>query len=220
MFGGLRRDLGLTWFMLACLWGLAFTLGPFILLIDFGIDVESSGFISAIVTLFIGGTSPFWGLVADKIGRKKTATIGLLGLLITAVLAVVAINVFGIDYKDLRFYLILAPGIFCLASIGPSFLGRLGDTAISGERGIVSSGFQFVTSMGEVTGVVVGGIGYMLAHRYLADNPFSGIIGIGIPAVIFFFATIFFGLRLKHDEVILREIQELMARRGKAGEEH
>ena len=217
MFGGLRRDLGLTWFMLACLWGLAFTLGPFILLIDFGIDVESSGFISAIITLFIGGTSPFWGLVADKIGRKKTATIGVLGLLITVILAIVAIKIFGISYKDIKFYIILAPGIFCLASIGPSFLGRLGDTAIAGERGIVSSGFQFVTSMGEVTGIVVGGIGYVLAHEYLVGTsyaPLSGIIGVGIPGLFFFFATIFFGLRLKHDEVVLREIQELMKRKS------
>ena len=123
---------------------------------------------------------------------------------------------FGISYKSLEFYVMLAPGIFCLASIGPSFLGRLGDTAIEGERGIVSSGFQFVTSMGEVTGVAIGGLGYFLGHLLLANTslaPFGGLIGVAIPALFFFFSTIFFGLRLKHDEVVLREIEEILRKR-------
>lgn len=216
MFGKLRRDQGITWFTLACLWGLLFTLGPYTLMRDLGVDEEKTGFITAIIVLFIGGTSPFWGYVADKIGRKKTATIGVLGLLITAMLGVLSYKVFNITYEDIEFYIILAPGIFCFASIGPSFLGRLGDTAVTGERGIVSSGFQFVTSMGEVTGVIIGGIGYYWGHKYFmgkAWEKWGGLIGIGIPALIFFFLTIIFGLRLKHDEVLLMEIRELEAKK-------
>lgn len=212
MFSKLRRDMGLTWFTLAALWGLAFNLGPYLILRDFGIEPEGTGLITALITLFIGGTSPFWGYVADKIGRKKTATIGVFGLILVVIMAAVASLVFHVDYRSVEFYLFLAPGIFCLASIGPSFLGRLGDTAIEGERGIVSSGFQFVTSMGEVTGTFIGGLGYVIGHMLLANTewaPFAGLIGLGIPAIFFFFSTIFFGLRLKHDEVVLKEVMEL-----------
>ncbi|MEX0567649.1 MAG: MFS transporter [Candidatus Njordarchaeota archaeon] len=223
MFGKLRRDIGLTWFMLSCLWGLAFNLGPYLILRDFGVNPEGTGFITAVITLVIGGTSPFWGLVADKIGRKKTATIGVLGLVFITFLAAFATTELGISYTDVRFYFIIAPGIFCLAAIGPSFLGRLGDTAISGERGIVSSGFQFVTSMGEVTGTAIGGLGYFIGHMMLANTdlaPFAGLIGLGIPGIFFFFATIFFGLRLKHDEAILAEIKRLEEEYAKKAESH
>lgn len=212
MFSKIRRDIGITWFLLAALWGLAYNIGPYLLLRDFGIQQTETGFITAVIVLLIGGTSPFWGYVADKIGRKKTAAVGVSGLLLIAILGGIAVTYFQIPHTDIRFYLILAPGIFCLASIGPSFLGRLGDTAIMGERGVVSSGFQFVTSMGEVFGTIIGGLGYILGHILLSGTslgPYAGLIGVGIPALIFFFSTIFFGLRMRHDEEVLREIMKL-----------
>jgi len=218
MFSKIRRDIGITWFVFAALWGLAYNIGPYLLLRDFGIHQVETGFITAIIVLLIGGTSPFWGYVADKIGRKKTAAIGVSGLLLIAFLGGLAVTYFKIPHTDVMFYILLAPGIFCLASIGPSFLGRLGDTAIMGERGVVASGFQFVTSMGEVFGTVVGGLGYIAGHMLLEGSslkPFAGLIGIGIPAIIFFFLTIIFGLRIRHDEEVLREVRRLEEERLK-----
>ncbi|MCR8432629.1 MAG: MFS transporter [Candidatus Korarchaeota archaeon] len=214
MFSKLRRDMGITWFVLASLWGLAYNLGPYVMLRDFGIHQTETGFITAIIVLLVGGTAPFWGYVADRIGRKKTTVIGISGLLITAILGIVATSVFRVSYKDMQFYWIISPGIFCFASIAPTFLGRLGDTAIKGERGIVSSGFQFVTSMGEVSGTIIGGLGYIVCHRLLdgsALQPVAGIIGIGVPGIILFLLTLAFGYRLRPDEEILREVEKLSA---------
>lgn len=212
MFSKIRRDMGITWFTLASLWGLAWNLGPYVMLRDFGIEQTETGFITAIIVLLVGGTGPFWGYVADRIGRKKTAAIGISGLITIAILGVIATSVLRVSYKDMAFYLIISPGIFCLASIAPTFLGRLGDTAIRGERGIVSSGFQFVTSVGEVTGTVIGGLGYIACHALLIESPMkplAGIIGLGIPGIILFLLTVTFGYRLRSDEEVLREVKEL-----------
>ena len=217
MFSKARRDLGVTWLMMSCLWGLAFTLGPFVLMLDLGIKAETTGYLTAFLTFVIAVPAPFWGYVADKIGRRKTALIGISGLIIVFIMGVTSYFLLGIHTNNPLFFVIISPGIFFISAIAPSFLGRLGDTALPGERGLTMSGYQFTTSVGEVLGVATGGIAYIVAKLLLAETPFAqygGALGVVIMGLFYFLATILASTKLKSDEEILKWYEEEVKKRA------
>jgi len=216
MFSKPRRDLGLTWLSLASLWGLAFTLGPLVLMLDFGIKEDITGYLTAFLTFVIAIPAPFWGYVADKIGRRKTSIIGICGLIVTAFLGGFSYFVFHITTENPLFFVIVSPGVFFMSALAPSFLGRLGDTALPGERGITMSGFQFITSMGEINGVITGGIAYLLARFLLANTslaPIGGTIGVALMGLSYFLMTILFSMRLKTDEEVLEWYEKMIRKK-------
>ena len=219
MFSGLRKDLGATWLSMSALWGLAFTLGPIIILTALGASGEATGYITAVIIGVLALPAPFWGYVADRIGRKPVAVIGITGLVLSVILGAVAYLYLHLPTSDVRFYLVLSPGIFCISAITPSFLGRLADTALPGERGLTMSGYQFVTSIGEITGVITGGAFWIIFSHYLTpffqehflgwQPDWTGALGVAIAGLMFFLLTLFFGYRLRSDEEVMKMLQEI-----------
>jgi len=205
----IRRDLAKLWVSFSALWGLAAVFGALIFSSEIGLTEAETSYVEAILLFVLGGAGPVWGFVADRIGRKPTAVVGILGLIATIFLGAFALSI-GISTSSIYFWLIIMPGIFMISAITPSLLARLADTAIYSESGVIMSGFQFVTSMGEILGIITGFVGYTLAKRLLSSiiGIWAGPAGVGLVALFWFLMTIYSGFTLRSDVELRKLITE------------
>ena len=203
-----RRDLAIPWFSMASLFGLILLWGPRVLQIEVGISGEFSGYIGAYIGLLLGLPAPLWGLVADRIGRKKTVAIGITGLILLVVILAVAISVMGIPLDDPMLFYMASPAIVFLAALGPSFLARLGDTSKTGMHGEVMAGYQFTLALGEINGILSGAVAIFIATELMRGSelePIAGLIGVAILGLIYFLIMVIGALKIKPDEVVIKE---------------
>ena len=201
-----RKDLAIPWFAMSSLFGLVLLWGPRVLQIDIGVSGEFSGYISAYIGLLLGLPAPLWGFVSDRIGRKKTIIIGISGLILLVILIAVAVTVLQINTTDPIFYILMSPAVIFLAALGPSFLARLGDTSETGKHGEVMGGYQFTLALGEINGIITGAIAITITSSLLVDTAYyrlSGLIGIGVLAIIYFIIMVLGAFKMKPDEVVV-----------------
>ncbi|MCE7733441.1 MAG: MFS transporter [Candidatus Heimdallarchaeota archaeon] len=160
-----RRPMLLPWLSIAALIGSASLWGPTVSFILSGEESETRGYDALlplmVVLVGLALPAPFWGMFADRKGRKTTLKVGLYGLPIAGLLGA------GIGYpfyKDdisihnIYFLVSALPGAFMFSALIPVLMGILGDTAEESSDGEVMSGYHFVIALGEIIGVLVGGI--------------------------------------------------------------
>ncbi|RMG31080.1 MAG: MFS transporter [Methanobacteriota archaeon] len=171
-----RRPLLLPWLSIAALIGSASIWGPSVAFrIVGGKDGHNNdrGFeaiLPIMVILFaLALPAPFWGWYADRHGKKRTMTIGLFGIPIALVLGLaIGFPFYGEALlsqeasiiSNIPFLASLAPAIFFFSSFIPVLIGSLGETAHreKKEDGHVMSGYHFVIAMGEIIGILGGGL--------------------------------------------------------------
>ena len=206
-----RRDLAIPWFFMASLFGLILLWGPRLLLIELGQGGEMSGFIGGYIGLLLGLPAPLWGLIADKIGRKKTVAIGISGFALLVVSIASAVLLFNVHYQDPMLFIIASPSIIFLAALGPSFLARLGDTSERGKHGEVMAGYQFTLALGEINGILSGALSIFIATLIFKGTEWehlAGLFGIIVLAIAYFLILVIGSFMIKPDEEVLKKYMD------------
>ncbi len=115
-----------------------------------------------VIILTLAIPAPFWGWYADHHGRKKALNLGILGLPVLFVGAAVGFPFYHdqISLSNIKLLLSVVPGIMLISALVPVLMGYLGDTAEKGihDDGKVMSGYHFIIAMGEIIGILVGGM--------------------------------------------------------------
>lgn len=165
MFEEKRRPMLLPWISIAALIGSASLWGPTVSFIVSGESDSDRGYnaLLPIIVILVGLAlpAPFWGIYADRKGRKKTLLIGLFGMPIAGVVGlVVGYPFYKDDVSISNPYLLLSimPATFLFSALIPVLMGILGDTAEENQDGKVMSGYHFVIATGEIVGILIGGI--------------------------------------------------------------
>ncbi|MFV2015152.1 MAG: MFS transporter, partial [Candidatus Heimdallarchaeota archaeon] len=160
-----RRPMLIPWLSIAALIGSASLWGPTISFILSGEESDNRGYEALlpliIVLVGLALPAPFWGMFADRKGRKTTLKVGLLGLPIVGLLGAAIGYPFykdDISISNIYFLLSALPGAFMFSALIPVLMGILGDTADESTDGEVMSGYHFVIAMGEIIGVLGGGL--------------------------------------------------------------
>ena len=160
-----RRPMLLPWLSIAALIGSASLWGPTVSFIVSGSESEHRGWeaLLPIMIILIGLAlpAPLWGIFSDRKGRKITLMVGLFGLPIAGILGLAAGFPFykdDISISNISLLLSLLPGAFFFSALIPVLMGILGDTAEDDLDGEVMSGYHFVIAMGEIIGILVGGL--------------------------------------------------------------
>ncbi len=164
-----------------------------------GADVGST--ITVVLTLLLGLPMALWGYVADKIGRKKTLSIGVVG--ITAMTIVIAVTYFGgiIDPNNLSSVLdhswiliILVVSVILASAYFPAISGRLGDSSAMGfteeRHGSTMSVQQTIMSLSEIIGIVLGGLALIVVYSFVGgENLYYNMVGLMVPIVFLLILT-------------------------------
>ncbi len=178
-----RRSMLIPWLSISALIGSASLWGPtisFILSDDASHDRGYQALLPLIVVLLgLALPAPLWGMFADRKGRKTTLKVGLLGLPIMGILGVAIGYPFykdDISISNIYFLLSALPAAFMFSALIPVLMGILGDSAEESADGEVMSGYHFTIALGEIIGVLGGGlvIGFFALFQSL-----TGIFGNG-----------------------------------------
>ncbi|MHA2099422.1 MAG: MFS transporter, partial [Candidatus Kariarchaeaceae archaeon] len=160
-----RRPMLIPWLSIAALIGSASLWGPTVSFILSGEGSHDRGYQALlplmIVLVGLALPAPLWGILADRKGRKITLKIGLIGMPIVGLLgAVIGYPFYKDDISISNEYFLLSalPGAFMFSALIPVLMGILGDTAEESSDGQVMSGYHFIIAMGEIIGVLGGGI--------------------------------------------------------------
>ncbi|OLS28815.1 MAG: hypothetical protein HeimC2_04160 [Candidatus Heimdallarchaeota archaeon LC_2] len=160
-----RRPMLIPWLSISALIGSASLWGPTISFILSDETSHNRGYealLPLIVVLFgLALPAPLWGIFADRKGRKVTLKVGLLGMPIMGVLGVVLGYPFykdDISIGNIYFLMAVLPAAFMFSALIPVLMGILGDTAEESTDGQVMSGYHFTIAMGEIIGVLGGGL--------------------------------------------------------------
>ncbi|MBY9000709.1 MAG: MFS transporter [Candidatus Heimdallarchaeota archaeon] len=167
---------------------------------------------TVVFTLSMGIPMALWGWVADRIGRRKTLTIGVTGLLMMAV--VIGIAFFGnfmtggqpwydptSEFDPGGFtnnwwiLVLLVISLFLGSAYFPAISGRLGDSSSIGMKeerhGSTMSIQQTIISISEIIGIILGGVAltivFALSDR--TDNFTYNLIGMLVPIVLLLIFT-------------------------------
>ncbi len=176
-----RKPLLAPWLALSALIGSVSLWGPSIAFRS-GTGEERS--ISALIPIIViivalAIPAPFWGKYADTHDRKSGMKYGIAGLPVLAVGAAIffiAGSPGGFSLSNIWFLTAIVPGIMFISALVPVLMGALGDTAEKGihDDGAVMSGYHFIIAMGEIIGILVGGL--LIAVFALLETA-TGIFG-------------------------------------------
>ncbi len=171
-----RKPLLLPWLSIAALIGSASIWGPSVAFrIAGGGNGQNSerGFdaiLPIMMVLFaLALPAPFWGWIADRKGKKKVMQFGLFSMPIALILGLAIgfpfykealLNQEASIISNIPFLLSLAPSIFFFSAFIPILIGSLGETAKKEKKedGHVMSGYHFVIALGEIIGILGGGL--------------------------------------------------------------
>ncbi len=167
---------------------------------------------TVVFTLSMGLPMALWGWLADKMGRKKALTVGVVGLLMLAV--VIGIAFFGnfmtggqpwydptSEFDPNGFtnnwwiLILLVISLFLGSAYFPAISGRLGDSSSIGMKeerhGSTMSIQQTIISFSEIIGIILGGVAltivFAISNR--TDNFAYNLIGLLIPIVLLLILT-------------------------------
>jgi MFS family permease len=165
MFDEKRKPLLVPWLALAALIGAVSLWGPSIAFRTEGGDEERA--ISALIPVVIivvalALPAPIWGKYADTHDRRSALNIGIAGLPVILIGALVGYPFYKDDLSltNIPLLISIVPGIMLLSALVPVMMGALGDTAEHGghEDGQVMSGYHFIIAAGEIIGILIGGL--------------------------------------------------------------
>lgn len=179
------------------------------------LSIESSpadaSLTTVVFTLTMGLPMALWGWVADKIGRRKALTIGVIGLLMMSI--VIGIAFFGNFMTVGSWYdpssefnpngftsnwwilVLLVISLFLGSAYFPAISGRLGDSSSIGmgeeRHGSTMSIQQTIISISEIIGIILGGVALMIVFALSGrtDNFAYNLIGMLIPIVLLLIFT-------------------------------
>lgn len=193
-----RRGIILPLLGTASIIGILNNWGFIILAVDTGPD--TAAYLTIIITLIMGLPMALWGYVADKIGRKKTLTIGVVGIIGMTLSMVIA---YFLGYLDMNqpekifdnplIAVILATSIIMSSAYAPSISGRLGDSSSIGfkeeRHGATMSVQQIITAVSEIVGIVLGGVALLVAFLIDGWKIETQLIALMVPTVALILLT-------------------------------
>jgi MFS family permease len=160
-----RKPLLIPWLALASIIGSVSLWGPSIAFRTGGESEERAleALIPVVVIVVaLALPAPLWGWYADRHDRRAALNIGIAGLPVIIIGALIGFPFYSDDISLSNIYLLLSvvPGVMLFSALVPVMMGALGDTAEHGghEDGRVMSGYHFIIATGEVIGILVGGI--------------------------------------------------------------
>jgi len=159
-----RKPLLAPWLALAALIGSVSLWGPSIAFRSS--EGEERSIIALIpiivIILALALPAPYWGHLADTKGRKIVLNIGLLGLPLLGLGALIGFPFYKDNFSlsNPIFLFAITPGIMLISGLVPVLMGALGDTADKNvhDDGQVMSGYHFIIAMGEIIGILIGGL--------------------------------------------------------------
>ncbi|MCY3411896.1 MAG: MFS transporter [Candidatus Heimdallarchaeota archaeon] len=165
-----RKPLLAPWLALAALIGSVSLWGPSIAFRSSEAGEERS--VDALIPIIViivalALPAPLWGKYADSHDRKSAMKLGISGmplLGVGALIFVLAGSPGGFDLSNFWFLAAIVPGIMVISALVPVLMGALGDTAEKGihDDGQVMSGYHFIIALGEIIGILIGGIAIAL----------------------------------------------------------
>lgn len=178
-----RRSMLIPWLSISALIGSASLWGPTISFILSDEDSHDRGYDALlpliVVLMGLALPAPLWGMFADRKGRKTTLKVGLFGMPIMGILGVVIGYPFykdDISISNIYFLLAALPAAFMFSALIPVLMGILGDSAEESTDGQVMSGYHFTIALGEIIGVLGGGL---VIGFFAIFQSFTGIFGSG-----------------------------------------
>jgi MFS family permease len=141
------------WLGLTTILGVVFVLPRS--LMQSGLRFSQVGLTLAIGAFGLGVGSIVFGRISDKIGRGKTLTIGVVGLIVALISTLEAVS-----HSPPRVYQqlpLIASGGFMATATVPSALAYVGDRANRGLRGSAMGIYSMMLSLGMAIGNLLGG---------------------------------------------------------------
>lgn len=194
-----RRNIILPLLGTASVMGILNNWGYIVLAVDTAPDTAS--YMTIIVTLIMGVPMALWGYFADKFGRKKTLSLGIIGILgLTTTLFVAYFFGYmpmddpGKIFNYPLFTTLLVVSVILTSAYAPSISGRLGDSSSIGfkkeRHGSTMSVQQTIISFSEILGIVLGGMALLVGYLIVGYWSFStNIIALLIPTTALILLT-------------------------------
>ncbi len=141
------------WFGLTSIVGVVFVLPKSFY--ESGLGSSQTGITLSAGAIGIGLGSVLFGKVSDRIGREKTLSIGLIGMIILLISTTEAAA--SNPPKIFENLLIIGPAAFVSSAIVPSALAYVGDRARTDLRGSAMGIYSMMLSIGIAAGNIFGG---------------------------------------------------------------
>lgn len=166
MFEPERKHLLVPWVALSAIIGSVSLWGPSIAFRSGGVGDEDRA-IDALIPVIVmvialALPAPLWGKLADSYSRKKILNVGIAGLPVLGIGALIGHPYYADSISLSNPYLLgsIVPGIMMISALVPVLMSYLGDTAQKGihDDGRIMSGYHFIIASGEIVGILVGGL--------------------------------------------------------------
>ncbi len=166
MFEPERKHLLVPWVALSAIIGSVSLWGPSIAFRAGGAGDEDRALEALIpvivIVVALALPAPIWGKLADSHSRKKILNVGIAGLPVLGIGAIIGHPYYADSISLSNPYLLgsIVPGIMMISALVPVLMSYLGDTAEKGvhDDGRVMSGYHFIIASGEIVGILVGGL--------------------------------------------------------------
>ena len=167
MFEPNRKHLVVPWVALSAIIGSVSLWGPSIAFRSTGVAEEEGRALNALIPVVVmvialALPAPIWGKLADSHSRKKILNVGIAGLPVLGIGALIGYPYYAGEISLSNPYLLgsIVPGIMMISALVPVLMSYLGDTAEKGihDDGRVMSGYHFIIAAGEIVGILIGGI--------------------------------------------------------------
>jgi MFS family permease len=170
-----------VWLGLTTILGVVFVLPRS--LMESGLGPSQVGLTLALGAFGLGIGSVVFGWISDKIGRGKTLSIGVIGLILVLLSTLEAVS-----HSPQRVYQqlpLIALGGFMATATVPSALAFVGDRANTGLRGSAMGIYSMMLSLGMVIGNLLGGYSTSLGGLKATLEASAGVLLLTLSITVF-----------------------------------
>jgi len=169
------------WLGLTTILGIVFVLPRS--LMESGLRFSEVGITLALGAFGLGIGSVVFGWISDKIGRGKTLSIGIIGLILVLLSTLEAVS-----HSPQRVYQqlpLIALGGFMATATVPSALAFVGDRANRGLRGSAMGIYSMMLSLGMVIGNLLGGYSTSVGGLKATLEASAGVLLLSLSITVF-----------------------------------